>query len=319
MSIKLGIVMDPIASIKPIKDSSFAMLLAAQSRGWPIYYMTAEALFAENGRCYAGMRSLRVQESQTDWFELGPVEDAPLDSLDVVLMRVDPPFDMDYIYTTYLLELAEARGTLIVNKPATLRDWNEKLATAWFPELCPPTRVSADKARLRDFVMQHGDVIVKPLDGMGGASIFRLRPDDANLNVILETLTDHGRRQSMAQRYIPEIRDGDKRILMIDGEPAPYALARIPQGGETRGNLAAGGKGVAVPLSARDHDICAAIAPALRERGLLFVGLDVIGDYLTEINITSPTCIRELDRDCGLDLGGELMDAIERQLAQKNT
>jgi glutathione synthase len=167
--------------------------------------------------------------------------------------------------------------------------------------------------------MQHGDVIVKPLDGMGGASIFRLRPDDANLNVILETLTDHGRRQSMAQRYIPEIRDGDKRILMIDGEPAPYALARIPQGGETRGNLAAGGKGVAVPLSARDHDICAAIAPALRERGLLFVGLDVIGDYLTEINITSPTCIRELDRDCGLDLGGELMDAIERQLAQKNT
>lgn len=314
MTVKLGIVMDPIANIKPVKDSSFAMLLAAQQRGWSLHYMTPADLYALEGRCHARSQSLSVRDDEADWFTLGEAIDGPLDELDVVLMRVDPPFDMDYIYVTYLLELAEARDTLIVNKPATLRDWNEKLATAWFPELCPPTLVSADQSRLKAFVQQHNDVIVKPLDGMGGASIFRLRPDDANINVVLETLTDHGRRQSMAQRYIPEISEGDKRVLLVDGEPVPFALARIPQGDETRGNLAAGGKGVAVPLSDRDREICATVAPALRQRGLLFVGLDVIGDHLTEINITSPTCIRELDRDCGLDIGGQLMDAIAARL-----
>jgi len=317
MSVNLGIVMDPIANIKPTKDSSFAMLLAAQRRGWSLRYMSATDLYALDGRCRASMRPLRVCDNSEDWFILGGAEDTPLDALDAVLMRVDPPFNMDYIYASYLLELAEARGCLVVNRPQSLRDWNEKLATAWFPELCPPTLVSADQARIKDFVARQGDAIIKPLDGMGGASIFRLRPGDANLNVVIETLTDHGRRQCMTQRYIAEISAGDKRVLLVDGEPVPYALARIPQGGETRGNLATGGRGEAVAIGERERRICAAVAPELHRRGLLFVGLDVIGEYLTEINITSPTCIRELDRACGLDIAGQLMAAIERRLERR--
>jgi glutathione synthase len=229
-------------------------------------------------------------------------------------MRKDPPLDLEYLYSTYLLEQAETRGTLVVNRCASLRDANEKLFTAWFPHCCAPTLVSRDAGRFRAFLAEQGDIILKPLDAMGGASVFRVRQDDPNTAVILETLTDHGRRMAMAQRFIPEISAGDKRILLVDGEPVPYALARIPAPGETRGNLAAGGRGEGVPLSERDYWICAQVAPVLREKGLLFVGLDVIGDYLTEINVTSPTCIRELDRQYGLDIAGQLMDAIAARL-----
>ncbi|HNK33765.1 MAG TPA: glutathione synthase, partial [Plasticicumulans sp.] len=239
----------------------------------------------------------------------------PLAELDVLLMRKDPPFDLEYIYTTYLLERAEAEGVRVVNRPQSLRDANEKLFTAWFPQCCPPTLATRDMARLRGFVAEHGDAILKPLDGMGGAGIFRVRAGDANLNVIVETLTERGRRTALAQRFIPEISAGDKRILMIDGEPVPYALARIPAEGETRGNLAAGGRGVGQPLSERDRWICAQVGPELRRRGLVFVGLDVIGDWLTEINVTSPTCARELDAQFGLDIGADLMRALEATAA----
>ena len=249
-------------------------------------------------------------------FSLSEPERVDLSTMDVIHLRQDPPFDMEYIYTTYLLELAEKAGTLVVNQPRSLRDANEKFFALNFPHCCPPTLVSREPARLKGFLAQHADVVVKPLDGMGGASVFRLRQDDPNLNVILETLTAHGRRLTMAQRYIPEVTAGDKRILLIDGEPVPYALARIPQAGETRANLAAGGRGEGVPLSERDRWICAQVAPTLRAMGLLFVGLDVIGDYLTEINVTSPTCARELDAQFGLDIGGDLMAAIERQLGR---
>jgi len=314
MTVRLGVVMDPIASIKIAKDSTFAMLLAAQQRGWQLHYMEQPDLYLAAGRARARTRPLTVRDDPADWFELGEPTEQPLADLDVILMRKDPPFDMDYIYSTYLLELAEAEGTLIVNRPQSLRDANEKLYTAWFPQCTPPTTVSARQDVLRAFLAEQGDVILKPLDSMGGASIFRVREDDANLGVILETLTQHGRRLIMAQRYIPEIRAGDKRILLIDGEPVPYALARIPAAGETRANLAVGGRGEGVPLSDRDRWICAQVAPTLRAKGLLFVGLDVIGDWLTEINVTSPTCIRELDALYDLDIGGQLMDAIEYKL-----
>jgi glutathione synthase len=310
----LGIVMDPIPAIKVHKDSSFAMLLAAQARGWPLYYMEMGDLYLRDGRSHARMRPLQVRDDAADWFRLGEAEDRPLDALDVILMRKDPPVDMEYIYATHLLQLAEARGSLVVNRPSSLRDANEKLYTAWFPQCTPPTLVSRDKTALRAFIREQGEAILKPLDAMGGASIFRIAADDPNAAVVIETLTDHGRRYCMAQRFLPEIRDGDKRILMIDGEPVPYALARIPAAGETRGNLAAGGRGEGVALSDRDRWICAQVGPTLREQGLLFVGLDVIGDHLTEINVTSPTCIRELDRLYGLDIAGQLMDAIAGRL-----
>ncbi len=316
---RLGIVMDPITAIKPHKDSSFAMLLAAQARGWSLHYMEPADLWLRDGRAHARWRPLTVRDDPADWFSLGEPQETPLAGLDVVLMRQDPPFDTEYLYTTHLLSLAEAEGCLVVNRPQALREANEKLATAWFPQCCAPSLVSRDQERLRGFLAQQGDIILKPLDAMGGASIFRVRAGDPNTNVILETLTGHGRRLAMAQRFIPEIRDGDKRILLIDGEPAPYALARVPAEGENRGNLAVGGRGAGVALSERDRWICAQVAPRLRELGLLFVGLDVIGDYLTEVNVTSPTCIRELDALYGLDIAGDLMDVIAARLAHRNT
>jgi glutathione synthase len=314
MSITLGVIMDPIGSINFKKDSTLAMLLAAQRRDWQLYYMEQSDLFLGQTEARGLMRPLQVREDPADWFSLGEVIDQPLAELDVIMMRKDPPFDMDYIYTTYLLELAEAAGSLIVNKPQSLRDANEKLFTAWFPQCTPPTLVTSRAGLIRQFLAQHTDIILKPLDSMGGTSIFRVTQDDLNIGVIIETLTHNGRRQIMAQRFIPEISAGDKRILLIDGEPVPYALARLPAEGETRANLALGGRGVGVALSERDRWICQQVAPLLRDKGLIFVGLDVIGDYLTEVNVTSPTCIRELDAQYQIDIGGQLMDCIAERL-----
>jgi glutathione synthase len=312
--IKLGVVMDPIASIHFKKDSTLAMLLEAQQRNYQLYYFELSDLYLDGPEARGLSRDLQVKSDPHAWHSLGDTHDMPLSQLDVILMRKDPPFDMDYIFATYILELAEQAGVLVVNRPASLRDWNEKLAALRFPQCISPTRVSCRYDTLKAFVEQHQDVILKPLDGMGGGSIFRVTANDPNLNVILETLTHHQQRQIMAQRFIPEIRAGDKRILLIDGVPIPYALARIPAKGETRGNLAAGGRGEGVALSERDHWICEQVGPHLREHGLLFVGLDVIGDYLTEINITSPTCIRELDSIYNLNISATLFDAIEQQL-----
>lgn len=317
MSIRLGVVMDPIGAIHYKKDSTLAMLLAAQQRGWELYYMEQPDLFLRDSECHARMAQLAVRADPHDWYTLREPIVAPLQSLDVVLMRKDPPVDLEYLYTTLLLERAEASGVLIVNRPAAVRNANEKLYTAWFAQCCAPMCVSRDRQRLKTFLDEHGDIVVKPLNGMGGASVFRIRRDDPNLHVILETITDNGRQSAMAQRYIPEISEGDKRILMIDGKPFPHALARIPAVGESRGNLAAGGTGIGVDLSARDRWICAQVGPALREQGLLFVGLDVIGDYLTEINVTSPTCIRELDTLYGSDIAGQLMDSIAEKLSAR--
>ena len=314
MSVRLGIVMDPIARISYKKDSSLAMLLAAQERGWSLFYMEMQDLYQSAGQARARMRPLKVFADPEHWFELEAESDAALGDLDVILMRKDPPFDLEFVYATYLLEQAEAAGTLVVNRPQSLRDCNEKLFATLFPQCTPPTVVSRRPDILREFSDHHRDVILKPLDGMGGASIFRHREDDPNLSVILETLTRHGTQQIMAQAYLPAIKDGDKRILMIDGEPVPYCLARIPAAGETRGNLAAGGRGEARPLTDRDRWIAEQVGPTLREKGLLFVGLDVIGEHLTEINVTSPTCIREIDNAFGTQIGAQLMDAIDRKL-----
>lgn len=310
VTLKLGVVMDRIESITPYKDSTFAMLLETQARGWPIFYMQQADLYLRHNQARATMKSLGVQDNSESWSEYGDDIDQSLDALDVILMRKDPPFNMDYIYTTYLLELAEKAGTLIVNKPQSLRDANEKLFTAWFPQCTPESLVTADADRIRAFLAEYKDIILKPLDSMGGTSIFRLRQGDENTNVIIEVMTRPGRHLIMAQRYIPEIEQGDKRILMINGEPVDYALARIPEAGEHRGNLAAGGSGVGQALSERDRWICQQVGPVLREKGLLFVGLDVIGDYLTEINVTSPTCIRELDKQFDLNISAQLMDVI---------
>lgn len=317
MSIRLGIVMDPIAQINFKKDSSLAMLLAAQARGWSLFYMEQPDLYLDAGQARARMRPLRVFEDPQHWFELDDERDAPLAELDTILMRKDPPFDNEFVYSTYLLEQAERDGVLVVNRPQSLRDCNEKLFATLFPHCMPPTLVSRRPDILREFARKQRDIILKPLDGMGGSSIFRHREGDPNLSVILETLTAHGTQQCMAQGYLPAIVEGDKRILMIDGEPVPYCLARIPAQGETRGNLAAGGRGEARPLSARDREIAATVGPVLREKGLLFVGLDVIGDYLTEINVTSPTCIREIDKAFDTRIGERLMDCIEGKLAAR--
>ncbi len=314
MAIKLGIVMDPIDHITFKKDSSLAMLWAAQQKGWELWYMEQHHLFSMNGKAQAKMAPLSVAMDENDWFTRDDYQTRDLSDLDVILMRKDPPFDNEFIYTTYLLEQAEKEGTLIVNKPQSLRDYNEKLFATHFPECCPPVLVSKHDELLRAFHKTHGDVIFKPLDGMGGSQIYRIKEDGLNLGVIIETLTDHGKQTIMAQKYIPEIVAGDKRILMIDGEPVPYGLARIPTNGETRGNLAAGGRGEGRELTEREYWICKQIAPTLKEKGLLFVGLDVIGDYLTEINVTSPTCIREINNQYGLDIGTQLMDAIESKL-----
>ncbi|MCS6205186.1 glutathione synthase [Shewanella baltica] len=315
--IKLGIVMDPISEINIKKDSSFAMLMAAQDRGYQLFYMEMADLAMVNGVAMANMRPLTVINDASKWYELGESEDTPMSELDVILMRKDPPFDTEFIYATYMLERAEEQGVLIVNKPQSLRDANEKLFTAWFSEFTPETIVTRDAKRIRAFHQAKGDIILKPLDGMGGTSIFRVKQDDPNLGVIIETLTSYGQQYAMAQAFIPEITKGDKRILVVDGEPVPYALARIPMKGETRGNLAAGGSGVAQPLSDSDWAIARAIGPELKKRGLIFVGLDVIGDKLTEINVTSPTCIREIQAAFDVDITGMLMDAIEARINTK--
>ena len=317
MTIRIGVVMHPIANITYNKDSTLAMLWAAQDRDWELWYMEPRHLSLVQGVPRAFMTRLEVHRDPHHWFDLGSGEDRNLADLDVILMRRDPPFDNEYVYNTYILEAAERLGTLVVNRCQSLRDCNEKMFANEFPECCPPVLVSGDMARLRAFYTEHDDVIYKPLDGMGGASIFRVRSGDPNLSVILETLTAHGTRTIMAQRYIPEISEGDKRILIIKGEPVPYCLARLPSKGESRGNLAAGGTGRAQPLSERDRWIAAQVGPTLVERGLLFVGLDVIGDYLTEINVTSPTCIRELDNAQGLDIGDRLMDCLEAELGER--
>ncbi|SDY26331.1 glutathione synthase [Allochromatium warmingii] len=317
MSIRIGVVMDPIQSIQIKKDSTFAMLLAAQRRGWSPWYLEVGDLWLRDGQAWGRLRPIEVIDDPQDWFRLGAVQEQPLAWLDTLLMRKDPPFDMEYIYTTYLLEQAQRAGCLVVNDPRSLRDANEKVFTAQFPQCAPPTLMTRDAADIRRFQAEQGEIILKPLDGMGGASIFRLAPGDPNLSVVIETLTQRGRAFCMVQRFIPEISAGDKRILIVDGEPVPYCLARIPAPGESRGNLAAGASSEARPLSERDHWIAAQVGPELRTRGILFAGLDVIGDSLTEINVTSPTCIRELDAAYGLDIAGALLDAIAARLSNK--
>lgn len=312
--LKIGVVMDPIGEIKSYKDSTFAMLLEAQRRGYSLHYMEPADLYARDGKPFARMQQLEVRDNTTDWFSLAPLGSQPLDELDVVLMRRDPPFDMDYIYTTYMLELAETAGTMIINRPQSLRDANEKFFINNFPQCCVPMLISSSSNLIREFVSEHGHCVVKPLDGMGGESVFQVSDTDMNLNVILETITLHDSRPVMAQRYIDEIAQGDKRILVVNGEPVPYALARFAGKGDFRGNLAKGGSSKGVPLSDRDRWICSQVAPELKKRGILFAGLDVIGDWLSEVNVTSPTCIRELDAEFGLNIAGQLFDAAEAKL-----
>ncbi|MFO7287469.1 MAG: glutathione synthase [Gammaproteobacteria bacterium] len=311
---ELGVVMDPIETIKPYKDSTLAMLLAAQRRGWRIVYFTQDDLLVRDGAPIGHGRRLVVEDDPDRWFSYGEPWSGSLERLDVLLMRKDPPFDMEYIYTTYILSLAEQRGLLVVNRPSALREINEKAYTAWFPHCTPPTVITRAKTELARFLDEQGAIVLKPLDGMGGRSIFVVRKGDPNTNVIFETLTRDGTRFTLAQRYVPEIVDGDKRVLIVDGEPVEYALARVPAPGESRGNLAMGARGEGRPLTPRDRWLAAEVGPILREKGVLFAGLDVIGDYLTEINVTSPTGIRELDRQFGIDIADRLLDAIERRL-----
>ena len=308
------VVMDPIGSIKTAKDSTFAMLLEAQRRGHRLHYVRPGGLAVRDGSAVATVAPLAVREAQGDHYTLGDWGTLEFGPGQAVLMRTDPPVDAAYLHDTQILGLAQAQGALVVNDPQGLRDFNEKLAALLFPQCCPPTLVSRDAAALKAFVQAQGEAVLKPLDGMGGRSIFRARAGEANLNVILETLTEGGRHLAIAQRYLPEIVDGDKRILLVDGEPVDYCLARIPQGDEFRGNLAAGGRGEGRPLSARDRWIAAQVGPEMKRRGMLFVGLDVIGDSLTEVNVTSPTCIRELDAQFGLNIAGRLFDCIESRL-----
>ncbi len=310
--------MDPIGSIQVYKDSTLAMLLEAQARGWSLYYMEMNDLSLRDGEASARARPLKVFRDEQHWFELGPQSATPLAELDVILMRKDPPFDLEYIYCTYILERAEQRGALVVNRPSALRDANEKMYTAWFPQCTPPTLVSREYSDLRAFLAEHLDIIIKPLEGMGGASIFRVTEQDPNISVVMEVLTRHRTRYVMAQRYIPEIRAGDKRILMVDGEPLPWVLARVPAPGELRGNLAAGATGEGREIGDRERWIADQVGPALREKGILFAGLDVIGDYLTEINVTSPTCIRELDAHFSVNISARIMDAIEKRLTGRH-
>ncbi|GAB2196874.1 glutathione synthase [Sessilibacter sp. MAH4] len=317
MTKKIGIIMDPIESIAVKKDTTLALMLAAQKEGWQLYYMEQKSLFLDQGLPKAIAHKIQVFMDMQKWFEKSEPETIQLESLDAILMRKDPPFDNEYIYSTYILEAAEKLGTLVVNKPQSLRDCNEKIFATQFPQCCPPVLVSKDYGLLRKFHSEHGDVIFKPLDGMGGSGIFRLKPDDPNVGVILETLTQHGQNLIMAQKFIPEISNGDKRILVVNGQAIPYCLARIPAQGETRGNLAAGGTGRPQPLTERDEWIVSQVAPTLVEKGLLFVGLDVIGDYLTEINVTSPTCVREIDAAYETDIGGKLITAIKEKLSSK--
>ena len=307
---KTGVVMDPISGITTYKDSTFAMLLEAQRRGHEIWYMEPSDLTIRSGVALGHMKRLSVRDNNNDWFTLSASENRELATLDILLMRKDPPFDMDYVYTTYVLDLAENAGVKVVNRPQALRDANEKCFITQFPQCCVPALITRSSTEIKAFVQEHGLSVVKPLDGMGGESIFQVQPQDPNLNVILETITAKDHELVMVQRYIPEITQGDKRILVVNGEPVPYALARIPGAGDFRGNLAKGGTGKGVALTERDYWICEQVAPELKRRGILFAGLDVIGDWLTEINVTSPTCIRELDSEYGLNIAGELFDAL---------
>jgi glutathione synthase len=316
--LRLAVVMDPIGEIKYAKDTSLAMLLAAQHRGYALHYLTQADLYLRDGvaRCMA--RPLTVYADPSRWFSLGESADLPMGDFDVILMRKDPPFDMEFIYTTYILERAELAGALVVNRPQGLRDMNEKVYTAWFPEFCAPTLVTRDMASMGRFAAEHGRVVVKPLDGMGGRSIFVVDQHDKNLRVVFETLTDYGQRYAIVQRYLPEIvSGGDSRVLVIDGQAAPYALARMPTATDNRGNLAAGATGVARPLNARDRELVAGIGPKLAAQGMLFVGLDVIGGYVTEINVTSPTGVREIDKQFGTNIAAMLIDAIDQRLAAR--
>jgi glutathione synthase len=307
--------MDPIGAITPYKDTTLALLLEAQRRGWDLYYMEMLDLGLANGVAMARTRSLAVRDDPADYYRLGEPTTIELGALDGILMRKDPPVDSAYIYATHILEAAERAGTVVANRPAGLRDAQEKLFTAHFPQCCAETRVSADTATLRRFVQQQGAAALKPLDGMGGESVFVIRDGDPNTSVMLETLTARGRRYAMAQRYISQISAGDKRILIIDGEPVPYALARVPAQGETRGNLAAGGAGHAVELTDRDRWISQQVIPELSRRGLWFAGLDVIGDFLTEVNFTSPTCVRELTQATNIAIPGRILDGLEARMA----
>ncbi len=315
MPMRLGVVMDPIESITPKKDSSLAMLLEAERRGAEIHYLLQDDLRLLEGRALGTAARLRVRDDNNDWYTLGERAEIALGDLDVILMRKDPPFDMEYIYSSYILERAAEAGALIVNRPQSLRDMNEKAYTAWFADCAPVTLVTRSMADLKQFLREHEQIVVKPLDGMGGRSIFVVKKGDNNANVIFETLTDYESRYAMAQVYIPEIKQGDKRILLIDGEPVPYALARIPSADDNRGNLVMGAVGEGRELTERDRFICSRVGPVLRDKGVLFAGLDVIGDYLTEINVTSPTGIRELDRQYDLNIAGLLFDAIAAKLA----
>ncbi|WP_440996460.1 glutathione synthase [Arhodomonas sp. SL1] len=317
MSVRLGVVMDPIAHIKPYKDTTLAMLLEAQRRGWPIQYMELGDLSLRDGTARAHMRELRVRDDRHDWFTLGDGREAELAELDVILMRKDPPVDYEFTYATHILEAAEREGALVVNRPAALRDAQEKLFATHFPQCCAPTLVDMRAERIKAFIAEHGRAVLKPLHGMGGESVFVLNDGDPNTTVIIETLSGGGEHYVMAQRYLPEISAGDKRILVIDGEPVPYALARVPAAGETRGNIAAGGRGEGVELTERDRWIVEEVRPGLQARGITFAGLDVIGDYLTEINITSPTCVRELDHLYGMNIAGELFDGIAAELERR--
>ena len=312
---RLGVVMDPIAAITYAKDSTLALLLAAQQRGFELAYLEQRDLSLRDGVAFGRRRPLTVRADPAAWFTLGEPVVEPLGALDCLLMRKDPPFDTEYIYTTYILERAEAAGPLVVNRPQGLRDMNEKVYTAWFPQCCAPTLVARDMGDLAAFLREHGKIVVKPLHGMGGRSIFVLEKGDHNAQVVFETLTDYGSRFAIAQRYIADIADtGDSRVLLIDGEPVPYALARIPAAGDHRGNLAAGARGVGRPLNDRDRWLAGQIGPALAAQGMVFVGLDVIGGFVTEINVTSPTGIRELDKQFGIHVGDLVVAAIERRL-----
>lgn len=310
MKIKLGVIMDPISSINIKKDTTFAMMLESQRRGWPIAYMELKDLFLQDGTPYARTKELQVWDHAQQYYQLGEEKIQKLSDLNIILMRKDPPVDMSYIYATQLLDLAERSGSLIVNKPQSLRDFNEKLFISWFPQCCPPTLVTANFLQYKEFLIYHEDIICKPIDGMGGQSVYRVRKTDPNTNVIFETLTHYGNKHCILQQFIPEVKNGDKRILLINGEPISHALLRIPMTGETRANLAAGGTGKAVELTDRDHWICKQISPVLKEKGLYFVGIDVIGNYLTEINITSPTCVRQLDQECGMNISSQLFDYL---------
>jgi glutathione synthase len=313
-TLKIGMIMDPIGSITPYKDSSLAMLLEAQRRGAEIHYFEQRDLRILGGVASGTATRLEVRDDNSDWYSLGKRFDVELGELDVILMRKDPPFDMEYIYTTYILDRAREAGALIVNHPHALRNINEKAYTAWFPEFTPLTLITRSMDDMKAFMDEHEHIVVKPLHGMGGRSIFVIRKGDKNASVVFETLTDYGQEFAMAQQFIPEISQGDKRILLIDGEPVPYSLARIPPPHDNRGNLVIGAKGVGHELSERDRWICDQVGPVLRDNGVIFAGIDVIGDYMTEVNVTSPTAIRELDEMFDLNIAGLMFDAIERHL-----